>query len=208
MCDEANMVNAAPSPAQAPLPRRRGRPRGFDVEVALEQARGLFLVHGYDPVTLADLTAAMGINPPSFYAAFGSKALLFARVAERHAQSWNEEIRACLSAPSALDAALEALMALAAARFAPGEGAQRGGCLILESAVNGSDPLVVALARRLRLGLATTIYRAAAAHAPERAALVTDWAMAMLAGLSAMAREGTDAARLRALAAHMPPPSA
>ncbi len=59
---------------------RRGRPRKFDPDVAVAQA--LFHRHGYDAVSLKDLTRAMGINSPSLYAVFGSKSALFVRALE------------------------------------------------------------------------------------------------------------------------------
>jgi AcrR family transcriptional regulator len=37
----------------------------------------LFWQHGYEGVSVADLTSAIGIAPPSLYAAFGSKAGLY-----------------------------------------------------------------------------------------------------------------------------------
>jgi AcrR family transcriptional regulator len=55
----------------------RGRPRKFDRHQALESAMEVFWARGYVGASLADLTAAMGINPPSLYAAFGSKEALF-----------------------------------------------------------------------------------------------------------------------------------
>lgn len=55
----------------------RGRPRSFDREAALESALALFWRLGYEPATIAELCKAMGINPPSLYAAFGNKAQLF-----------------------------------------------------------------------------------------------------------------------------------
>ena len=37
----------------------------------------LFWEHGYEGASMSDLTAAMGINSPSLYAAFGCKEQLF-----------------------------------------------------------------------------------------------------------------------------------
>ncbi|WP_297493652.1 TetR/AcrR family transcriptional regulator [Acidocella sp.] len=54
-----------------------GRPRAFDRDEALRIAMKLFSKHGYEGVSIADLTAAMNIAPPSLYAAFGSKEALF-----------------------------------------------------------------------------------------------------------------------------------
>ena len=63
----------------------RGRPRRFDPNDGVATAQQIFHAHGYDAVSVADVTQALGINPPSFYAAFGSKAGLYARVLDRPA---------------------------------------------------------------------------------------------------------------------------
>jgi AcrR family transcriptional regulator len=54
-----------------------GRPRAFDREQALQIAVKLFCEHGYEGVSIADLTQAMNISPPSLYAAFGGKEALY-----------------------------------------------------------------------------------------------------------------------------------
>jgi TetR/AcrR family transcriptional regulator, copper-responsive repressor len=63
-----------------------GRPREFDREEALDIATKLFCKHGYEGVSIAELTAAMNISPPSLYAAFGSKEALFREALAHYAK--------------------------------------------------------------------------------------------------------------------------
>ena len=65
--------------------RARGRPRGFDTGAALGRAVEVFWRRGYAGAGLAELTAAMGVSPPSLYAAFGDKRGLFLAALERYA---------------------------------------------------------------------------------------------------------------------------
>jgi AcrR family transcriptional regulator len=60
------------------------RPRVFDVDKAIDIATDLFRRNGYERTSLADLTSAIGITPPSFYFAFDSKAGLFKKVLEHY----------------------------------------------------------------------------------------------------------------------------
>ena len=61
-----------------------GRPREFDVEQALDQALEVFWRNGYEGASISELTQAMGISPPSLYAAFGNKEGLFRKTLDRY----------------------------------------------------------------------------------------------------------------------------
>jgi AcrR family transcriptional regulator len=115
----------------------RGRPRGFDRENALRRAMELFWAKGYDGASLSDLTAAMGINPPSLYAAFGSKEALFREAVDLYARSESPEIwRAIESEPTAR-AAFDAFLRLTALAFSRPD--RPRGCLMVLGALNASD---------------------------------------------------------------------
>ncbi len=68
-----------------PRQRRSAGPRSFKREQAVEIAMRLFRRHGYEGVSIADLTSAIGIAPPSLYAAFGSKAGLYREALDLYA---------------------------------------------------------------------------------------------------------------------------
>ena len=61
-----------------------GRPRGFDIDEALDAALVVFWRQGYEGTTLTDLASAMGINRPALYAAFEGKKELFVRAIDRY----------------------------------------------------------------------------------------------------------------------------
>ena len=63
---------------------RRGRPRLFDEEEALEELTALFWRKGYAQTSVTDLVEASGVHKPSLYRVFGSKEELFAKVLRRY----------------------------------------------------------------------------------------------------------------------------
>jgi AcrR family transcriptional regulator len=74
------------------------------VDVALEKAMHVFWKHGYEGSSLDDLTAAMGINRPSLYAAFGNKEALFERAVDRYMEKYKALTADVATAPTAREA--------------------------------------------------------------------------------------------------------
>ncbi|MFL6074912.1 MAG: TetR/AcrR family transcriptional regulator [Mycobacteriales bacterium] len=111
-----------------------GRPRAFDRDAALDSALTLFWRHGYEATSLAELTRAMGINPPSLYAAFGDKRALFTEAVDRYQRLHGYfSVRALDEEPTAR-AGIERLLREAAGIYAdPGH---PPGCMIITAATN------------------------------------------------------------------------
>ncbi|MGF6768001.1 TetR/AcrR family transcriptional repressor for divergent bdcA [Paraburkholderia sp. GAS199] len=171
----------------------RGRPRVFDPEAALAVGQSLFHAAGYEGVGLSALTDALGIKPPSFYMAFGSKAAFFERVLERYART--EIALADILRPGRPPAeALADLLGRAARTYA--RDPERPGCLVLEAARGHGESESAILARRTAEGRRAQVKAFIAATHPKRAAVVTDFVSTVMSGLSASAREGMSEARL------------
>ena len=106
----------------------KGRPRSFDRADALVRAMQVFWEKGYEGASLTALTAAMGINAPSLYAAFGCKEALYLEAMELYAQTVGTEIWEPLeTAPTAREAVKRFLLATAEAYSQPDT---PHGCLI------------------------------------------------------------------------------
>jgi TetR/AcrR family transcriptional regulator, copper-responsive repressor len=65
-------------------PKRRGRPRAYEPDVALGKALDLFRKDGFAATSLDDLSAATGMNRPSLYGAFGDKRELYIKSYEAY----------------------------------------------------------------------------------------------------------------------------
>ncbi len=175
----------------------RGRPRAFDPEAALELGQRMFHAAGYDAVGLSALTDALGIKPPSFYTAFGSKAAFFRQVLERYAGT--ELALADILLPGRPPAeALGDLIGRAARTYA--RDPERPGCLVLEAARGGEASESVQMAREVAERRRAQVRAFVATTHPAQAAAATDYVTAVMSGLSACAREGMDEARLVAVA--------
>ncbi len=86
----------------------RGRPRSFDRDAALRRAMELFWARGYEHASVAALGEAMGLSPPSLYAAFGSKEQLFREACDLYGDV-EGDIWLAMDAPNALEAVAQFL---------------------------------------------------------------------------------------------------
>jgi TetR/AcrR family transcriptional repressor for divergent bdcA len=177
--------------------RSRGRPRRFDREEAVATAQQLFHARGYDAVSVAEVTEALGINPPSFYAAFGSKAGLYARILDRWAGTGAIPLQDILRPDRPVAESLAAVLEEAARRYAANPDA--AGCLVLEG-TRCNDPEAREAATAFNKAGERLIRDYIALRHPEEAAQVADFVSTTLSGLSAKARNGHDLGRLLATA--------
>jgi len=81
--------------------KARGRPRAFNHDEALDKALMVFWSRGYEGASLNELTAALGINRPSLYAAFGNKEELFRKSLARYLQGPVAYVADALKEPTA-----------------------------------------------------------------------------------------------------------
>ena len=176
---------------------RTGRPRGFDRNLAVQQAMHLFWEQGYEATSLAQLKAAMGgIAPASFYAAFKSKEALFREVIDCYLAT-HGRVTAPLFDP-AMPPRIAVEQSLRASVRMQTDGGHPLGCLIVLS-TNTCSPesrhlqAVLATERqRNRIGLRTCLQRAIDTGELQRATDVSGMAAvfdAFLTGLSIEARD-------------------
>jgi AcrR family transcriptional regulator len=113
-----------------------GRPRSFDVDVALDQALQVFWQKGYEGASLTDLTEAMGINRPSLYCAFGSKEELFRKALDRYAEGPASYVCRALNEPTARKVAEKLLYGAVASMCNPNT---PNGCIMVQAALACGD---------------------------------------------------------------------
>lgn len=113
-----------------------GRPRTFDMDQALDRALEVFWRKGFEGASICDLTAAMGINPPSLYAAFGNKEALFRRALDRYAETKAGFVREALDKPKARDA-VAALLHGTAQHLT--DKANPAGCLLVQGIAGAGE---------------------------------------------------------------------
>ncbi|MHC2313279.1 AcrR family transcriptional regulator [Bradyrhizobium diazoefficiens] len=143
-----------------------GRPREFDAETALDQAMEVFWRHGYEGATIAQLTEAMGINPPSLYACFGNKEGLLKAALDRYTKLRNVWMDGVVSAPTAREVAERMLMGIADKQTDP---ANPPGCLLVQGGIAcGSGSPRMSPSNSPPAALRTKISSATVLFAPRR----------------------------------------
>jgi TetR/AcrR family transcriptional regulator, copper-responsive repressor len=187
----------------------RGRPRAFDRDAALNTAMRLFWDRGYDGTSMADLTAALHIAPPSLYAAFGDKRRLFLQSLDRYAADYGCFMAVALQQGSTAREAIAAMLQAAVQSYTQDDCPK--GCMVIAASTGDASALTEVVA-----DLAT---RRAASHALILARLdqgiadgdlpsstttsdLADYFAAVIYGLSVSARTGVSRAALGRIADH------
>jgi len=187
-------------------PAKRSGPRTFDRDQAIQIAMRLFWRHGYEGVSITDLTNAIGIAPPSLYAAFGSKAALYREALDRYTGLPGRRLilprlegssLSTLSPAKTLNASVKSLLrgAVHAATDPSGE----GGCMIstgmIQCASEHADLAADLVGRRRRMrdeiaGALTRWLPKDAAHSLAR------YLITVIQGLAVQARDGATRSEL------------
>ena len=181
------------------MPKPPGRPRSFDVDRALETAIRLFQSRGYDAVGVAELVGELGIKPPSFYAAFGSKAGLLERAFERYSAGEANVFERARDEGGSVAEVIDRTLANAA-RLYPERGGVAG-CLVLDGTRNSADAEARALTAAAKQASYEALRQFIATEYPDRAARLARQVSIALAGMSAAARDGATRAELEDFAA-------
>jgi len=172
-----------------------GRPREFDADAVLETAMELFWEHGFEGVSISDLTDATGINRRSLYAAFGTKEELFRCAVRRYLDGPGGFVAAALQQPRARDVATTMVHGAADSYTDPD---RPRGCLLVHGALaagGDADAVRVDLAQQRDAGIKALAHRfdeaQAAGELPGVDTLVlARWINSVCQGFSVQARSG------------------
>jgi AcrR family transcriptional regulator len=182
--------------------KRTGRPLSFDRNAALEAAMHLFWRHGFEATSIAELTQAMGITPPSLYTAFGDKRRLFREAVDRYLGGIGSVVSVIESAGTAQEAAHDLLTAAAVGDT--GEDTPPG-CLLASSIVSSSSEAddvrieLAAVRKEIETALRTRIerdVRECLLPSATDADALAGHMFAVVQGMSTLAKDGADRDKL------------
>lgn len=138
-----------PPKAETSAPKRRGRPRAFEPDVALGKAMDTFRDGGFAATSLDDLSEAMGINRPSLYGTFGDKRDLFLKAYERYRAEMAATFAPAFDPKLTVRQMLEKIYAIALDVYLAGENGPRG-CFTVMTATSEAmaDPEIRPLVQK------------------------------------------------------------
>src|SRR6266478_527599 len=138
------MVQKSKKPAVTPdavAPKRRGRPRAYQPEIALGKALDLFRKDGFAATSLDDLSAATGMNRPSLYGAFGDKRELYIKSYQRYRDDARAAMIDIFRNALPIRKRLERIYAVALDIYLSGESGPRGCFTVMTAASEAvADP--------------------------------------------------------------------
>src|SRR3954451_13324947 len=133
-------------PATPAAPKRRGRPRAYQPEIALGKALDLFRKDGFAATSLDDLSAATGMNRPSLYGAFGDKRELFIKSYRRYRDDARTAMGDIFRNELRVRKRLERIYRVALDIYLSGESGPRGCFTVMTAASEAmSDPDIRAM---------------------------------------------------------------
>src|SRR5712672_3206326 len=127
-------------------PKRRGRPRAYQPEIALGKALDLFRKDGFAATSLDDLSAATGMNRPSLYGAFGDKRNLYIKSYESYRDRARQRMGETFAIDLPLREMLQRIYAIALDMYLSGKDGPRG-CFTVMTATSEAvfDPSIRAM---------------------------------------------------------------
>lgn len=138
-----------------------GRPREFDIDLAIAATLPVFRERGFNSASISELGAAMHLTAGSIYKAFGDKRSVFLRAFERYTRMRSVELGTRMECEATGYGKVKAMLTFYADVSHGDEG--RCGCLVLASAIELStfDPemaeLVTGALRRVEATLCEVI---------------------------------------------------
>ncbi len=127
-------------------PKRRGRPRAYQPEVALAKALDLFRKDGFAATSLDDLSAATGMNRPSLYGAFGDKRELYIKSYQRYREDARARMIDIFRGEQPVRRRLERIYSIALDIYLSGESGPRGCFTVMTAASEAvADPDIRAM---------------------------------------------------------------
>lgn len=189
--------------------RKRGRPKCFDEQQALQQAMLLFWEYGYEATSMSDLTQALNLSAPSLYSSFGDKSQLFQRCLEYYLQHEACPIEPIFQSAKTAKIAIELYLYENIKRLVQDH--KPTGCMLVVAAMNCSEenqPLQQDLLSK-RQQVKQRLYQRLAQGVQEgdlstqvNVQEMTDFYSTVIQGLTLQARDGVEKEQLNQVVKH------